>query len=302
MSTRPAAKYPLHDPVLQQARLIRARHLKRVKLCTTQWPDEAYRRRYNAAAQGLSRAMAGLRRTVKFIDDDDLPIAIVAKGLNSRFWHGRRDASLKRFLESVLAAYQSRRPGMMCSPAIMDRLMQRCAEMSNSESEFRSPSLVTRCFLWSYAEFVGIEARIMRDCASLLHRWGLTENTTRSPSHWAHKHFCVPHAVMLMPLWRLTHDLAEDAVRLWAPEKPRHLDKAVPLLVGRSEAIALDYYLAGNLNRVFNNFVLNEGHRLRGKTARCKRWLEGAMDQGGLEQLIPGAARALNDMIYHGDI
>lgn len=299
---RPREQNQAPDLGLRDGQLAKISQVSRVTLCTTRWPDTVQQRRHAAAVQELSRTMNGLERMVEFIDGEDLPIGMVASVLNSRFWNGRAGAGEKKFLKSVLKGHERRRrSALVCSPDTMEYLRRQCACMSDAEAEFLLPSLLVRSLCWMYGELLDAETQILRACTRLLHYWALPEGIRRQPSHWALKAFCTPHAVLLMPVWRLTFDAAEDFMELFAKEKPLYLARVVLLLVQRSEAITLNYYFKGSLDRLFARLAVMQGGRpMRNDNARCKRWLEMAMSAGGLGEALPLIAAELRGLVHGG--
>lgn len=242
--------------------------------------------------------MAGLRRAVTFHEAADrLPPEIVASWLNSRAANQRAKQSLIRFLKYILEAYQDRHETLIGSRRTVQYLERSCAEMSSAATEFHLPSLLLRCLSWMFGGLLALETKFLRACARLLNTWAVPDGMAQ---RWSHPLFAkimtVPHAIILMPIWRLTFDVAGDAIELFAGQKPLHLAKLVHLLVQMSEEISLDYYFAGNLDRLFAGVVV-PGRR---KQMLCKRWLETTLNNCELEEALVGIAPDLNDIIWGG--
>ncbi|KAF5967852.1 nadp:d-xylose dehydrogenase [Fusarium coicis] len=221
-----------------RARTPKIRHFRRVTLCTSQWPEFSHNRAREVAKNRLRRTTQGLQRTKQVLASEDLPFAKAAALVNTRFWHGRRDQALSRFVTSALQALTNSVPLAVWSQDDKRLLDDVGSGVEAGTFGFVTEYLEARCFLWIFWEVLQLEAKIISSCAKLLDTWTCPDNLTRQKTPLTFKIFSFPHIALLVP-WRLTFDLVDDIVEWFGERRPLYLPTAIQQLIMRSGTISL---------------------------------------------------------------
>lgn len=277
------------------------RDFRTVTVCRPQWPDLSHHRSYQEAIEHFSETMKGVKRGIQYIKAEDFPFAKFAAFLNSRFWNARNQQGTLRFLESMLQAYKSRRLFIVWSRMTASLLYDYIQCVDEAGAQYRTSVLRIRCLLWICWDVLRVEGEILFGCSKLLDCWSSPEGYKREKTPLVMKLFATPHMLLLVP-WRLTFDLVEDVAELFAEEKPLYLPSAIQQLVMRTGAIALDFYLDGDLSHYFNTHkVLNDDVGTK-FTPACRNWMDDVMRSEGRALEANQVVQNLGKMISEGYI
>lgn len=267
----------------------------RVTLCTPQWPSASRLYKHGRAVKKLSEIIEGLKRSIKVLqaENEHDPVALVASLLNSRCWFGRRNASLCRFLKSIVKAYETRQMAKLSPAAVSQRLSR---QMEGTMAEFHPEVLQLRCLLWIGCEIFDMEALILRGCSDLLDPW--TKMQFKESAGLFEKLISLPFAVPVVP-FRVTLDLAMDIGKMFEEDKP-NFAYAIRLLVSKSALISAQYYQNRNLDNFFQNNGRLDNDGQDNLHPACRSWLLRAVETGGLEITARYVTNNLDNMIFNG--
>jgi hypothetical protein len=147
-----------------------------------------------------------------------------------------------------------------------------------------------------------IEGGVLSGCSNLLDIWSLPEGNERQKTPLFMKLFAVPHMLLLIP-WRLTFDVVGDVAEFFAEEKPVYIPSAIQELIMEPGALALDFYLDGNLDYYyFNTHKPLDDDEVWQFTSAWRSWMEDVMRSKGKSLQSNQVAKHLWEMITEGYI
>ncbi|KAF4993353.1 hypothetical protein FDECE_13468 [Fusarium decemcellulare] len=239
----------------------------RVTLCNPQWPDIFHNEADTRSRIQMREAREGLQRTKQLLGAEDMPFAMVARLINTRFWFGREKEGMLRFIKRILRAF-TRRKRLRIPSKYSRRLRDYVARVDEAGTQFTPSSMEARCFLWMYCEILQLEAKVLQNCAMLLNTWAVPRGTEKEQTPLLLKILTLPHIVLLVP-WRLI-DCVEDIVECFGESKPLHIFTAILRLIESSGQICSHFYFHGNV-RIYNGRPCD----------KARRWIEAAMRSEG---------------------
>ncbi|KAF1964200.1 hypothetical protein BU23DRAFT_547766 [Bimuria novae-zelandiae CBS 107.79] len=275
------------------------RNFRMVTVCRSQWPNLSHHISYQDAIKHISKTMEGVKRAIQHLKNEDFPLAQFAALLNSRFWNARANQGRLRFLQSMLQAYESRKP-LVWSRTISRLLRDYIQRVDEAGAQFRTSVLRIRCVLWICWDVLRVQAGLFLRCSNLLDLFALPEGYERQKTPLALKLFAMPHTVLLMIPWRLTFDLMEDAAKLFAEERPLYLVSSIQQFLMRPGAIALDFYLDRDLSHYFNTYKLRDDGVGGNFPPTCRRWMEDVMRSEGQSLDTVQVVQPLLEIIEEG--
>lgn len=287
-----------HSPAIISRRP-KLQYFARVTVCKPQWPELSHPRSYQLGNRRLSTTIEGVKRYIRHLEAEDLPFAQFAAAIDTRFWDARAEQAKLRFLEPISRANRGRRPLTVWTQRTALLLRDYIRRADEAGAQFQTSVLETRCLLWIYWEVLRVEGEILLSCSRLLDRWSLPEWRGRQQTPLLVKLFTLPHMLLLVP-WRLTFDLAGDIADLFSNERPLYIPSAIQQFVLRPGAIALDFYLDGDLSHFFKTHRDLTDDVDRRLTAACQHWMNDVVRSEGLTLEADQVVEQIETMINEG--
>ncbi|KAH7113170.1 hypothetical protein B0J13DRAFT_533936 [Dactylonectria estremocensis] len=264
----------------------------RVTSCRAQWPDVILHKKHQKAFKELHDSIAGNKRAIEWLEAEDVPFLKVAQFIKSRAGDGRLVEGQLRFLKPMVQGFRCREPHLQNLEEYA-RVLSRYRRCVHEEMvQFEAPSLEIRCLLWICGNILNIEADILHSCSVLLNHWSVPEGHRREPAPLFFKLFSLPHMVLLLPVWRLTIDVAEDAIELFDKKKPMHLPYGIRVMIVRSSSLSIQFYLDDHLGNFFSAYGLS--------MPLCQDWMEAVIKSRGLELESASVYKDLRRIIAEG--
>lgn len=242
----------------------------------------------------MSRTIKGVENYIKSLESSDLPVEYMSLLLNSRIMFSRSKASHARYLRLVVETWETRQRALPSPAEITQWLLNR---IKKPFMEFHPAIIRLRCFLWLSCEIFDLDGMFLQNCSVLFNRWALTTIVT-DESYLFEKLMLLPHAFILIPIARLTVEVAMDIIELFADEKQSYLADSLLLLLPNTWEVSFQYYLHGNLDAIFKSPHLELKYRSDRKT--CVRWLLRVAKTCGREVMEQYVTKGLEEQMSEG--
>ncbi|OAL20705.1 hypothetical protein AYO22_08714 [Fonsecaea multimorphosa] len=268
----------------------------RVTVYIPQWPSFEQVSTFRNAERLLAKVMKGLQRRLELLQTaTDSPLAIVGRAIGSRALGGRPESTVE-FLRLAWSMYDFRTQGKRKSVQIIRVLAAYYQCAKESRYQFHPSVVKARCLLWTFAQVLALERKLLLSCAEALNPWCKPEGTTYEESSTFHKLFSVlfiPHVIVI----RCTFDVLQDAGSfLFGTSQPPEVLWAIFQIIKDSRNICLWFCSDGHLGNY--DLDLTPSHLFTGTTFTREFHRANSPARGYLESILRSGSETLKaDML-----